>query len=299
MRGSLRSNDPSTGLLVTDLIGNVLQARIFLNSVPKAGAHLVEKALQLAGCPRGARPLGSETLLGRRQWAKQILRGARNSSEAVVLGVEISVSVRRGWVDSRLAGTPPGQYLRGHVQYSESFEELLRERSYQLLQVARDPRDVAVSHAHYVFNRKRHPFHSYYASLPDLASRVCFSISGGEMPGIGRLTSLAERYSAIEPWIDRPDSLTLRFEDLVGEAGGGTLDRQSGSIASLLGFLRLEADADSIDRLREQLFGGTSTFRRGRIGGWRETFDETCRGAYRALDRKPLERWESPTSPDD
>ena len=173
--------------------------KIFLNSVPKAGAHLVEKALQLAGCPRGARPLGSETIIGRRQWAKQLLRGSRDPSNEILLGIEIAVRVRRSWVARRLSAMPEGHYLRGHVRHSRAFEHLLGEQGCSLLQVTRDPRDVAVSHAHYVFNRKRHPFHHYYVKLPDLQARICFSITGGEMPGIGRLESLAERYEHSGP----------------------------------------------------------------------------------------------------
>ena len=51
---------------VTEVPRN-LQAKIFINSIPKAGAHLVVKALELVGLTQGTRSIGSATVIGRQQ----------------------------------------------------------------------------------------------------------------------------------------------------------------------------------------------------------------------------------------
>ena len=268
-----------------------MRQRIFLNSVPKAGAHLVEKALHLAGCPRGARPLGSETLIGRREWVKRLLREEHAPGGGIVLGLEIEARVRRRWVEKRLANMAAGTYLRGHVRHTDAFSDLLETHGFARIQVARDPRDVAVSHAHYVSQRKRHPFHAHYVGLPDLGSRIRFSISGGAMPGIGTLESLSSRYRGMQPWIEDPGSLTLRFEDLVGSAGGGSDEAQASAIGSLVDFLRIELTDEGLAHIVQDLFGGTSTFRQGRIGSWRSAFDAACHKEYGQQDPGPLAGW--------
>jgi len=248
-----------------------MKARVFLNSIPKAGAHLAVKAMEIAGLSRGARSIGSAAIYGRRQLIKLLMRGPWMTSDTVIVGIEVPAPVRAGWVRKRLAQVGPGQFLRGHVQFSEYFAHLLDEQGFSVLHIVRDPRDVAVSHAHYMMNRPRHPLHRHYRALGDWESRLGFSITGGHVPGVGYLNSLARRYRVMSGWTKQPGVLTLRFEDLVGAGGGGSEKRQRRAMASLISLVGID-DADIIDRVVESLFGGTSTFRKGRIGGWREAF---------------------------
>ncbi len=162
--------------------------------------------------------------------------------------------------------------MRGHVQHSGAFAALLEESDFRVLHVVRDPRDVAVSHAHYMLARPRHPFHRFYQELGDWESRLAFSITGGWVPGAGYLVSLAERYRLMEAWRTHPGALTLRFEDLVGERGGGTRAAQLEALGRLVE-LSGAGDRDPA-AIAEEIFGGSSTFRKGKIGGWRDSFAE-------------------------
>jgi hypothetical protein len=75
--------------------------------------------------------------------------------------------------------------------------------------------------------------------------------------------------------------LLLRFEDLVGPAGGGDADRQRTALVDLYAHLGLDVDAAWIDQLQERVFSDRSpTFRRGAIGGWREVFDEETAAVF-------------------
>ena len=119
--------------------------------------------------------------------------------------------------------------------------------------------------------RPRHPFHRFYQRLGDWESRLAFSITGGPVPGAGFLAPLAERYRLMEGWLRYPGALTLRFEDLVGGAGGGSREAQVSSLRELCDLLDID-DVSVAEEVAERIFGGSSTFRKGRIGGWRESF---------------------------
>jgi hypothetical protein len=266
------------------------QVRVLLNSIPKAGAHLAVKALQTVGLSQGARSIGSAAVLGRRQLLKQLLRGSWTTGDAVVVGIEVPAPVRASWVRRRLAQVATGQFLRGHVRYSEHFAHLLAELGFRILHVVRDPRDVAVSHAHYMMDRPRHPLHRHYRSLDGWEARLSFSITGGRVPGVGYLNSLARRYRLMAGWRCVPGVVTLRFEDLVGVNGGGSEARQRAAVAALTEVGKVR-DEGAVDRVVETLFGGTSTFRRGRIGGWRESFGPEHHELIRTHCSGVLEEW--------
>lgn len=264
--------------------------RLFLNSIPKAGAHLAEKALAALGCERGQGPLGSSTVFGRQQLVKSLTRRPWVSAEVVLVGIEVVAPVSASWLRRRLARVEPGHYLRGHVQHSGAFAALLDEFEYRVLHVVRDPRDVVVSHAHYMLARPRHPFHRFYQELDGWNERLAFSITGGWIPGAGYLVSIAERYRLMEAWRAFPGALTLRFEEMVGERGGGTTSAQRESLrrlAELIG--RPEVDPVAI---AQGIFGGSSTFRKGRIGGWEESFEREHRELFDRVAGDLLIRWD-------
>jgi hypothetical protein len=267
-----------------------MKPRIFLNSIPKAGAHLAVKAMEIVGLSQGARSIGSAAVFGRHQLLKLMMRSPWTTGDAVVVGIEVPAPVRANWVRSRLAQVGEGQFLRGHVRYSEYFSHLLGEGGLRVLHIVRDPRDVAVSHAHYMMNRPRHPLHRHYQSLGDWNRRLAFSISGGHVPGVGYLNSLARRFRSMNGWRELPGALTLRFEDLVGVGGGGSEEKQRQVVASLIAFAGVD-DPAAVERVVESLFGGTSTFRKGRIGGWRESFAREHEELFAAEFEGLLEEW--------
>lgn len=263
--------------------------RLFLNSIPKAGAHLAERALEELGYVRGQGPLGSATVFGRRQLSKSLLRRPWVTADVVLVGIELVAPVRASWLRRRLSGVGQGRYLRGHVQHSGAFASLLEELDFRVLHVVRDPRDVAVSHAHYMLARPKHPFHRFYRDLGDWNQRLAFSISGGWIPGAGYLVSIAERYRLMEAWETYPGSLTLRFEDLVGERGGGSESAQLDSLQSLSDLV--EVSEPDLAQIALDIFGGSSTFRKGHIGGWRDSFEASHHELFGCFPDDLLLRW--------
>ena len=209
--------------------------KVLCVALPKAGTHLLERAVCLH--PRLYRKI-RPTL------------NPQNVGSAGLEGV--------------LRDLYPGQVLFAHLP----FEPDVDPGGVKVLFIVRDPRDVAVSLAHYIHRRFDHPLHFAYSVRPDVRSRIELAILGDAdaRPPAPSLESLLAGFSG---WLEN-GALVIRFEDLVGPQGGGNAETQARTVAALYEHLGLEFPP----WLPEQIFSTASpTFRKGQIGQWREHFD--------------------------
>lgn len=233
---------------------------VLVNSIPKAGTHLVSKALSLVPGMDGEfvrlAPVAFQAVPG----------------EATVdlgIGMPRAASVQR--VHEALASLTPGQFALWHVPYSPGFHEVLVELNLAMIVLVRDPRDVVVSHARHIEHFTGHRLHARFLELTE-AQRIDAVIDGVQDVNTGDtlLESLADRYAHLLAWRAHSPMLLVRFEDLVGERGGGSAEAQRTALRQVLAFLEVPAGAETIDRIAHQMFGATVTFRQGQIGAWHE-----------------------------
>ncbi len=217
-------------------------ATVFCVSLPKAGTHLLERALCLH--PRLYRklwPTVSDENIGR--WRD---------------------------LDGLLGRLRPGQVVASHLRYRPEYPDVLERRGVRGIFLIRDPHDIVVSQAHYVAKRTDHRAHELFADLPDLKERIRAAITGDPAH---RLASIGERLDYFAGWLD--GLLVVRFEDLVGEAGGGGAEAQRVAVASIYRHLGMPVDERLLRSICVDLYSADSpTFRRGVIGGWRRSFDD-------------------------
>jgi sulfotransferase family protein len=228
------------GVTPRKLAGRATRAglpRVLVVSLPKAGTHLVERAVCLH--PR----------LYRR------FLPTLNPENVGAEGLAGAVRAQR-----------PGQVLVAHLPFDPSYPALLED--VKTLFVIRDPRDVAVSLAHYIGGRGDHPLHFAYSARPDERSRIELAVLGDAdaRPPAPALESLLASFSG---WLES-GAAVVRFEELIGSRGGGDDDVQERTIRTIYDHLGMRPPA----RVSERLFSSASpTFRKGRIGAWREAFD--------------------------
>lgn len=215
--------------------------KVLCVSIPKAGTHLLERALCLH--PRLYRKL-LPTI----------------SEENVD---------RCGGLSGLLGRLRPGQVVASHLRFRPEYPDLIARAGVRPVFLIRDPRDIVVSQVHYVSKRTDHRLHTLFEGLPDLRARLRLSIAGDPEHGV---VSIGDRLDYFAGWLDA--ALVVRFEDLVGPDGGGDQDRQVEVLRSLYGFLDVDLDERTLARILDRLFSPKSpTFRSGAIGGWRRSFD--------------------------
>lgn len=211
--------------------------RVLANSVPKAGTNLLERVLTLVpGLTMVPRP----TLL---DWEDLSPRNRRI-----------------------IRSLPKGRFQTAHLPAHSSLLRLTDRVGVLVILMVRDPRDVVVSHARYVTEiDSRHFSHRLFRRLPNMETRIRAVIEGVE----GAVAPVDELWRRFEPWIDAPNSLVVRFEDLVGEAGGGSSQRQHSAISSILDKVGVAPDPRLVTGIARRSFSTRSTtFRRGRVGSW-------------------------------
>lgn len=147
--------------------------------------------------------------------------------------------------------------------------------------IYRDPRDVVVSHVFYVAEMEaRHVHHAFYASLPDFDARLRTSILGRPELEID-FPNIAQRFAPYLGWLDRPEVLKIRFEELVN-------DRER-ALSSILGhFLNRVPLAIPRTRMLSALERSINprrspTFRSGKTGEWRKHFTAEHKRLFRSV----------------
>ncbi len=117
--------------------------------------------------------------------------------------------------------------------------------------------------------RARHVHHEYYASLPDFNTRLNVSILGRPDAGV-EFPDIAARFAPYLGWLDRPEVLSIHFEDLINDRAAALTRIMDHMLARApLPALRqeiLDALEGSINPKR------SPTFRSGKTGEWKKHF---------------------------
>jgi hypothetical protein len=251
--------------------------RVMANSLPKSGTHLLQRLLQ--------------------QLPKMRFSGVHHALNEFRPDREERAVPDRAvdWDRVRHALEPvrEGQFATAHFEWLPELQTILDDLDYRRLLILRDPRDVAVSTVLYVSRLQRHWLHDRLTSEFDTFGDQLEAIITG-LPaanGHGGSESIASAVAHFVPWLDDPLTHTLRYEDLVGEAGGGNRERQLSAVAAAADHVDRPLTDTEIASIADRLYSRRSpTFRKGVIGDWREHFEPRHTEAFKAIAGDALVR---------
>lgn len=191
-------------------------------------------------------------------------------------------------LQQKIANIRPGQYVSGHLYWSQELIELLVSHDIRTLFIIRDLRDVAVSLANYLtYKNPNHRLHPYFKSLSSDNARLMAVIAGLPETVLNdgkREKSIGESAIAFKPWLNEPNCLVVRFEDLIGSAGGGSDRQQLDSVRAIVNYLGVNLSEAEISQVAQNIFFQRSTtFRKGQIGDWRNHFTEEHKQAFKEV----------------
>jgi hypothetical protein len=176
-----------------------------------------------------------------------------------------------------------GDIAYGHLHATpEVIAEMVRKGTVPFF-IFRDPRDVVVSHVHYVTEMEPdHVHHDYYTQeLHTFDERLMVSILG--RPGIKTpFPNIQERFEPFTPWLDVPEVLVLRFEDFISHREP-SLERILDHVIEG-GFPLKFPRNESLRILGSGINPKKSpTFRSGKTGGWRESFSDIHKSTFKKI----------------
>ncbi len=248
--------------------------KFFLTSIPKCGTWFLEKTVRLITGKRNA-------LLD--FYHAGILRGSNLNTDPYAIQLfEPSVNVL-----DRCTFLKDNEFMIAHLAYKDEYEDLLTKKNMKIIFIIRDPRDQLVSRVFYTY---KHPgtypglqhlsfeelllgFMGAYAPIdqyyPDLLQAHIRYIN---KPIQKSLSNITQFYGAFTGWLNSSLCLTIKFEDLVGTRGGGSDTVQKNTIQLMGKFLGISLSDKNVLDVANDCFGGSGTFREGKIGSWKHEF---------------------------
>ncbi len=248
--------------------------RIFINSLPKSGTNLVAKLIGNLGYQYSNKSIALSSLLGRYEVVKRLTRSACLRGGSVEVGLEINAAVSSAWLKRYLAKIPDEQYVTGHSAFSEHLWDMLLSLDYRVIQVIRNPYDVMLSYAKY-FVEDVNSYYPTHGTLRDLTidQRIRLIAEGGKLIDSPHyMRGIREVLRSQEGWFEEKGVLPVRFEDLVGPKGGGSKDKQRETIKRICSHLGI--DEGRGEKVMDSLYGGTHTFRSGKIGSYTQSLEK-------------------------
>jgi sulfotransferase 6B1 len=229
------------------------------NAMPKSGSHLINQVVQ------GLVHLGPFV----------------NPGFPPVNRDEVNDKLPDGEVVANLQRMRPGDIAYGYIKCRPPFLALLTAPRRATIFVYRDPRDMIVSHVFYASQmHKGHGMYRYYTeTLHTMEERIQAAIQGVDEPG-SELSPIRTKYEGYLGWLEQPEVLCLRFEDLI-------LDRQA-ALGKILDYLEQRGFTPTLPRPQEikilqQAIAPkkSGTFRKGQPGNWREHFSEANKAFFK------------------
>ena len=188
-----------------------------------------------------------------------------------------------------------------HLVYTPEAEAFIKDKTLANFFMVRDPRAQLVSQAR---TFQEHRIDGNKRSLEDLmldiilARKENFMLSrrhldNPDLPGniivaiadLFWLEGLHGFYSRFLPWMKAEKFHTVRFEDLIGENGGGSKEKQTQEIRNIAQHLGVQLTEEKLAYVVENLFGGTGTFREGQSASWKQHFTPNVTAAFKADQR--------------
>lgn len=218
---------------------------IIVNSLPKSGTHLL---LQISRALPGVRYYG----------------GFIATTPSLTLKERPPVEMAQ-----RIKSLLPGETVGAHIYHSPEATAALRSINAVHLFIYRDPRDVLLSGSYYLAKMNRwHRMHKVFSRLDDPYERLKLAIEGYD----ALYPSCEQRIAPYTAWLDDPNTLALKYEDLVGPNQTEQLNRIANALQKSG---MVTANRDEVVNLMKTAInpGKSHTFREGGIEKWRQQFD--------------------------
>ncbi|NRD76718.1 sulfotransferase domain-containing protein [Bacillus sp. BRMEA1] len=182
----------------------------------------------------------------------------------------------------RLAHLQPNEFGLGHMFYSEKYAYILERLKLKHIFVYRDPRDVLISLAYFIPAKwNEHPlFYDFHSHLTNHKDRIMSLLKGVD----GKWPNFDAWNRPFYQWILVPNTLTLSFEELMLSQ-----ETRQAALTRIVNYLwdgqQLPEPLETIvEKMAGKIDPGKSnTFRKGKVGTWREEFDEEMKQTFKQV----------------
>lgn len=269
---------------------------LFVNTIPHSGTHLVTTILDSLGFSHTDiknRFYTVKPYFRRVQKAGINWRSSKelsnyfliNEKKTVLVSVASPRLVKPSIVARLFSEVKDNHYLIGHMPYSDDGKKVIKDNISKTISIYRDPRDMAISMINHSRTRPLHHAHKYLFNEITTESDRLNEVLHGYNNKFGSLIGINQMYYSMLKWKKEVNHLSLKFEDLVGNKGGGNINDQISSIKEIVNFLDLglEITNHRINEIADNSFGVSGTFRKGKISAWKNIFSNSVKESYKSV----------------
>jgi hypothetical protein len=196
------------------------------------------------------------------------------------------------WNSCQMALYQPAKtWIIGHAGWFPALQRAYERRGSCKVFIYRDLRDVAVSMVYHIENTDenkdwRHSERDLYMAMPDREARLLAIING-----VGHDPGLVKRWERYAPWLDVDWVHAIKFEDVItnharmAEEALQYCILRTAEASGVPATLRFEDYIRMVDKTVAMLSkpkDHSSTYRKGKAGGWREEFTPAVHDAFDA-----------------
>ncbi|MEO1377896.1 MAG: sulfotransferase domain-containing protein [Cyanobacteria bacterium J06635_10] len=193
----------------------------------------------------------------------------------------------------KIGSAPNNSIVRGHLMHTKEVCDVLNEFKCKTLFIYRDLRDVAVSHARWITKEERIFLHDIYLKQDNFDQQLMSSIKGVPLGSpFGSNVSqpdIGQDFLRWKGWIYDPNCLAVKFEDLVGERGGGSEETRLHMVEKIMDFLEVQLPAEQIkSQFASYVMNPKESHTfvkggKGSIGGWQAVFQENHKQEFKKV----------------
>lgn len=220
------------------------QESLFVMTIPKSGTFLTAKAINLlTGYPIGGSPM-NHNLFNEDFLEKYV--GIKTTAHLVAC-----------------------------------FEPLRTNEAVKKILVIRDLRDISISAVYWLRNNDWYSYtidHTPFYQAGNFDDQLLYMINIPHEEF--SIKSFANRAIA---WMNTPGILTIKFEDLIGEKGGGSREKQMETLHKIAAHLDVTVSDEKVEQIANQLWGKGGNFRKGLINQWKTDFTETHKSLFKEI----------------
>lgn len=267
----------------------------FLISIPKCGTHVLSRILSLMkvkDCAFDAFDWEHNGVVQRRNNSMAAaLRRSKQFGDRHALGIYYTPKAGpypKAMLSRMRKDNGKTRSFDEHWPYTSNAEELFNMCTDANFFIIRDPRDMLISLAYMIHKGPQNGHSNIQDIIFDFIdgrkkNYVPWGNSAHSVYGIMYAFGVTAVYKMYLPWMHARKFITLRFEDLIGDEGGGSSVKQMQEIGRIAKHLKLNLSMQDIQSVRDNIFGKSSTFRAGKIGSWRTHFTPEMKEAYKQV----------------
>jgi sulfotransferase 6B1 len=180
-----------------------------------------------------------------------------------------------------LTSIKENEFLSGHIYYSKEWETMLNNLMMKQVFLIRDLRDIIVSYNHYA-EKTNSALFQYFAKNNFSQKERLMTIINGLIVDEIQHSGINDWFNSFIGWMRAENVFLVRFEDLIISE-----KKQTETLTKLIHFLYEDHPLPlplnkMITGIKKNINPSQSgTFRKGKIGNWREEFDQEIKQAFK------------------